>query len=181
MGLRRGFKTEANKYAREFRQELGLELHAPLCPWRLAEHLAIDILALSALHESIPDAVHHLMHVDRKSFSAGTVFCGLKRLVIFNDSHPRGRQASDIIHELSHAILGHPPSIPFNDYGCRNFNKEIEDEANWLGPALLISDEAAIHIVKQRINETMAAQYYGCTTSVIRFRINMTGALRRIR
>jgi len=121
------------------------------------------------------------MHVDQKSFSAGTVFSGLKRLIVFNDSHPKGRQASDIIHELAHAILGHPPSVPFNDYGCRNLNKEIEEEANWLGPALLVSEESALHIVRQRMNETLAAQYYGCTTSVIRFRLNMTGALRRIR
>ncbi len=181
MGLRRGFKTEANNYARELRQELDLELHAPLCPWSLAKLLAIDMLALSALKEDIPYEVHQLMHVDRKSFSAGTVFYGLKRLVVFNDAHPKGRQASDITHELAHAILNHPPSVPFNDYGCRNFNKEIEDEANWLGPALLISEEAALHIVKQRMDETTAAQYYGCTPSVIRFRLNMTGAFRRVR
>lgn len=181
MGLRRGFKTEANQYAREFRQELGLEPHAPLCPWNLAEYLAIDVLKLSAFREHVPHAVHQLMHVDRESFSAGTVFCGLKRLIVFNDSHLRGRQASDIIHELSHAILGHPPSVPFNDYGCRNFNKEIEEEANWLGPALLVSEESALHIVRQRMSETLAAQHYGCTTSVIRFRLNITGASKRIR
>jgi len=180
MGLRRGFKTEANKHARELRQELGLEPHAPLCPWSLAEHLAIDVLQLSALKETVPQAVHQLMHVDRKSFSAGTVFCGLKRLIVFNDAHPRGRQASNIIHELAHAILRHPLSVPFNDYGCRNFNKDIEDEANWLGPALLISEEAALHIAKHRMNATTAAQYYGCTPSVIKFRLNMTGAFRRV-
>jgi hypothetical protein len=46
---------------------------------------------------------------------------------------------------------------------------------------LLVSEESALHIVRQRMSETIAAQYYGCTTAVIKFRLNMTGALRRIR
>jgi Zn-dependent peptidase ImmA (M78 family) len=180
MVLRRGFKTEANKYAREFRQDLGLEVHSPLCPWRLAKHLAIEVYALSSFSNDEPQAVYQLMHIDQKSFSAATVFSGLKRLIVFNDAHPEGRQASNIIHELAHAILGHPPTIPFNEYGCRNFDKEIEEEAEWLGPALLVSEEAALHIARQRMTEQMAAEYYRCTVSVVRFRLNMTGASRRI-
>jgi len=88
------------------------------------------------------------------------------------------------IDRLKPPVADPPPSqqIPeFNDYGCRNFNNEIEEEANWLGPALLVSEEAAMYIVKQRMNESTAAQWYGCTTSVIRFRLNMTGAFKRAR
>jgi Zn-dependent peptidase ImmA (M78 family) len=168
MGLRRGFKTEANKYAKEFREELSLLPEAPLSPWALAEHLGIKI--------ELPVAIKHLGETDTKSFSAATVFCGLKRRILVNDYHSTGRQAASISHELSHAILGHPPTVPFNEYGCRNLNKEIEDEANWLSGALLISLEAAWYIAKQRINHEQAARIYGCTTDVIRWRINVTGA-----
>ena len=181
MSLRRGFKKEANQYARDFRQELGLAFHAPLCPFALAKHLAIDVLKLSSFEHDKPDAVHHLMKTEPKSFSAGTVFHGLKRLIVFNDSHSKGRQAANVIHELAHGILGHPPSVPFSEFGCRNFNKEIEEEANWLGPALLVSEEAALHIVQESMNENDAAEHYGCTTSVIKLRTNMTGAYKRRR
>jgi Zn-dependent peptidase ImmA (M78 family) len=180
MGLRRGFKKEANSYAREFRKELGVALHAPLCPWKLAQFLAIDILALSTFDAVEDHHIRQLTKVDSKSFSAVTVFYGAKRLIVSNDAHPQARQASNISHELAHAILGHPPTEPFNEHGCRNFNKDIEDEANWLGPALLISEEAALHIAKKRMDLEVAAKYYGCTQSVVRFRLNMTAAYKRI-
>jgi hypothetical protein len=49
MALRRGFKTESNERAREFRVELGLAPHAPLSPWALASHLGIPLMRLSEL------------------------------------------------------------------------------------------------------------------------------------
>ena len=49
MILRRGFKTEANKYAREFRLELNIPPDGPLCPWRLAQHLLVPVFKLSVL------------------------------------------------------------------------------------------------------------------------------------
>lgn len=32
MAFRRGFKTEAEAYAKDFRAELGIQPHMPLCP-----------------------------------------------------------------------------------------------------------------------------------------------------
>ncbi|MCC5670626.1 hypothetical protein LC653_44390 [Nostoc sp. CHAB 5784] len=52
--FRRGFKKEASAYAKEFREELGIKPHAPLCPWQLAEHLAIPIVPLSEFEIAIP-------------------------------------------------------------------------------------------------------------------------------
>lgn len=165
---------------REFRAELRLEPHAPLCPWRLAGHLAIPVVPLSSFEDQIPREVHHLTQRDHKSFSAVTVFNGRRRLIVHNDAHHPHRQASNISHELSHAILQHPPTEPFNEHGCRNFNKDIEDEANWLGPALLISEEAALHIVKMEMSMDEAIEFYSVSREVILMRINVTGARKRI-
>lgn len=181
MVLREGFEQEANEYAREFRKELSLRAYEPLSPWDLAEHLAIGVLPLSALEEAEPEGVRYLLHVDRQSFSAATVFCGTRRLILLNDSHSEGRQASDLSHELAHGILGHPPTEPFNDFGCRNFNPDLEEEANWLGPALLVSEEAALSIAMLRMSKVIAANQYGCTQSIIQMRINVTGASKRTR
>lgn len=180
MGYRRGFKTEANEYAREFRVEMGLRAYEPLCPWSLAEYLAIPVVALSEFRNNEPEKVHHLMYIDSKCFSAATVFYGTKRLIVLNDSHSEGRQASNLSHELAHGILGHPPTEPFNDFGCRNFQEDLEDEANWLGPALLISEEAALSIATLRMDRSTAAKQYGCTESVVKMRLNVTGALKRV-
>lgn len=181
MTLRRGFKQEANEYAREFREELHLRPYEPLSPWDLAQHLEIDILSLSSLRQTVSESVYHLMQVDRSSFSAATVFCGSKRLIIVNDAHSDSRQASDLSHELAHGILGHPPTEPFNEFGCRNFNPNLEEEANWLGPALLISEEAALSIAMLGMSRARAASQYGCTQSIVRMRLNVTGAVKRVR
>lgn len=180
MGHRRGFKTEANKYARDLRTELGLRLDAPLSPWKLADHLAIPIVTLAAFEQDEPGAVHYLTKCEPDCFSAVTVFHGSRRMVVHNDAHHRHRQASNLAHELSHAILGHPPTAPFNELGCRNFNKEIEAEANWLGPALLISEEAALQIARTRMSLLQAVEHYSASKEVISMRLNLTGAYRRI-
>ena len=180
MKLRRGFRTEANAYAREFRVELGLAPHAPLSPWDLADHLAISVVPLSAFKSDIPVAVRCLYGRERSSFSAATVFCGRRRLIVHNDAHHPRRQASNVAHELSHGILDHPPTSPLNDDGCRFFDKTVEDEANWLGPALLISDEASMFIVEQRLSMPNAISLYGVSKQVITMRINVTGAHKRI-
>lgn len=177
---RRGFKKEASAYAREFRKELGLKPHAPLCPWKLAEHLAIPIVRLSEFQNEIPEDVCYFTQKDTKSFSAVTVFDGTRRLIVHNDAHDSLRQASNVSHELSHGILQHQPDELFNEYGCRNFNKECEDEANWLGPALLISEEAALHIVNNEMTIDEAVEYYNVSRQVINMRINVTGARKRI-
>lgn len=177
---RRGFKTEVNGYARDLRTELGLRPHDPLCPWALAEHLAIPVDPLSSYTTEIPEAVQYYALKDSKSFSAITICDGYRRRIIHNDSHNRLRQASNIAHELSHGILGHMPMPVLDSSGCRHFNKEQEDEANWLGPALLISEEAALHIVKSDMSLDDASGFYGATKNVITMRLNVTGARKRI-
>ena len=173
--LRRGFKSEADAYARELRKELGFRPHDPLCPWRLARHLEIPVDPLSAYTE-IPEPVAHFMEQERESFSAVTIIDGYRRCIIHNDSHHLFRQASNIAHELGHGILGHIPRPVLDEHGCRFFDVEQEDEANWLGPALLISKEAAFHIAKTKMSVVEASRVYQVSEQVITMRLNMSGA-----
>ncbi len=176
MELRRGFKKEAHDHARELRSEMGIKKHEPLSSWKLAKHLEIPVLSLSEFYSELPKEVKYLKEKNRECFSAITVFLGMRRLIVHNDAHHLFRQSANIAHEISHAILRHRPTAPFDENGCRNFNKEIEEEANWLGPALLISEEAAQHILKQQMSIDSAAQYYCASTKVVEMRLNVTGA-----
>lgn len=173
---RRGFKTEVNQLSKELRQELKLHAEAPLSPWKLADHLSIPLIRLSDHRQRIPDEVAFFEGEGRKDFSAATVFCGTKRAIIYNDSHHRSRQASDIAHELAHGLLQHPPAPPLSDEGCRNFDAALEAEANWLGPALLVSEEAAMSIARRGISVTEAAEEYEVSTKIIQMRLNVTAA-----
>ena len=180
MALRRGFKTEANSIAREIRDELGLGSIAPLDPWKLATHLDIPVIALSSMRTLAPTAYRHFSLINPSEFSAVTVFRGTRRLIVHNDSHSKGRQATDISHEISHGLLMHPAKPALDHTGCRNWDKDLEDEANWLAYALLISDEAALHIVRNRISEEQAMMIYGVSRPVLTMRIAVTGAHTRV-
>lgn len=125
MRLRRGFKTEADEYSREFRKELSLAAHAPLCPWQLANHLEIPVVQLSDLAADSPTSIRYLLSRGKDYFSAVTVFLGPRRVVLHNDGNAKSRQASDIAHELAHAILMHPPMPPFNSRGMRTVDKTL--------------------------------------------------------
>src|SRR5438132_10144481 len=108
MTLRRGFKTECNDIAREIRAEPGLWQADPLDPWALADHLEIPVLPMSALADDVPGAVRHFSYTrNAGEFSAVTVFDGTRRVMMNNDTHSRGRQASNVSHELSHGLLLH--------------------------------------------------------------------------
>ncbi len=180
MALRRGFKTEANHTAREVRAELGLRWADPLDPWALARHLEIPVVPLSHFSGVAADAVHHFHRVDRGAFSAVTVFDGSRRLIAYNDSHSIGRRASDLAHELAHALLLHRPGPALDHRGCRRWNAEQEDEANWLAGALLISEEAALQIARSGEPLDEAAKRCRVSQAMVTFRLNVTAALRRV-
>ena len=180
MGYRRGFKAEANWYARELRRELHLEPHEPLCQWQLAEHLGYKIAKLSSYLDLQPDATSYLMsEIGQKEFSAVTIFNNSYYLIIHNDAHHIRRQSANIAHELAHGILMHDPAPLTQANGARSFNKEQEDEANWLGPALLISEEAAILIARRDMPVELTCNEYRVSQDLLQMRLQVTGALIR--
>ena len=179
--MRRGFKTEARDLARDVRAQLGLTQTSPLDPWKLAEWLSIPVAGLSEFERDADHAVEYFSGSGRSVFSAVTIFDGARRLILNNDSHSPGRQASNVTHELSHGLLLHPPTPALDKRGCRYWNHEIEEEANWLSGVLLIPDEAAILIVRKGIDHEDAASYYGVSKRMITFRINMSGAEERVK
>ena len=133
--LRRGFKSEANRYAREFRLELGVPPHGPLCPWQLAKHLLVPVYDLSEFVEVGSPAAFFLSDQGLWEFSGGDIH-------IWKSSphrhqrcpDPPKRQASDLSHELSHCILGHTPVPKCQAIGSRQHDPAQEEEANYLGP-----------------------------------------------
>ncbi len=178
--MRRGFKSEANAVAREVRGELGLAPASPLDVWRLAEHLEIPVIPLSSLRESAPLAADLFLDGGQDMFSGVTVFRGNERTVVFNDAHVPGRQASDVGHELAHGLLLHPPEPAVDGLGCRYWSRDVEDEANWLSGALLVPEEAALSVIRRGWSLAVASAHYGVTQSMMKFRINVTGAIKRV-
>jgi Zn-dependent peptidase ImmA (M78 family) len=160
---------------------MGLSAMAPLDPWALAEHLEIPVMPLTSLSDAAPNAVRYFSSINSSEFSAMTVFLNrTRRVIVYNDAHSNGRQSSDVAHELSHGLLLHHPRPALNGQGCRNWNDDVEDEAQWLAGALLISEEAALSIAKRRLPLEQAATAYGVSEQMVRWRLAMTGAYKRL-
>ena len=179
--MRHGFKSEANAIAREVRAELALYRTAPLDVWRLAKYLEIPVVPLSALHNAAPEAAMLFLNGGQEMFSGVTVFRGSRRTIVFNDAHALGRQSNDVGHELSHGLLLHTPAAAVDGRGCRVWDREAEDEANWLSGALLVPEEAALHIVRRGWSAREAAARYGVTPKLVQYRLNVTAARKRVR
>ncbi|MDK1378162.1 MULTISPECIES: ImmA/IrrE family metallo-endopeptidase [unclassified Sinorhizobium] len=179
MALRHGFKAEANAWSRDLRREMGLSAQSAICTRRLCEYLELPLLKLSKVEANPAHLAYFLAGEGRKTFSAVTLSVGGRRWIIHNDAHDDGRQAANIAHEIAHALLNHPIPALFSDDGQRS-HKADEEEAKWLGPALLISDEAALFIVSSGMSVSQAATFYGASREVVQMRVNVCAARRRV-
>jgi len=84
------------------------------------------------------------------------------------------RQASS-----AHILLRHPFTFPIDGSGSRSIDRELEEETNCLGPTILVSDEAALHIVQSGLPTDTACMHYKVTEPVLRMRIDASGAMIR--
>lgn len=182
----RGFKTWCEKYSTQQREALGLAPGAPLDTIALANHLGIrvwtphDVPGLSA--ESLPV----LLRNDGKTpscWSAVTLVVGSKIVVILNSSHSPARQASDLTHELAHRIRGHEAQeVSVTEEGLmllKSYDKQQEEEADWLSGCLLLPREGLISIKRRRLADVDAVTEYGVSLKMLNYRLAMTGVNRQ--
>lgn len=175
--MRRGFKAEAERIAEFTRMELNLRTLDPLNPPALAQHLEIPVIGLLSMRNlpKATDFVNYFSNVDPETFSAVTVFRGYKRIIVHNDSHHPNRQASNISHELSHCLLEHEPTSLIGSDGQRQWNRDLEDEATWLGAALLVPREAAVMLMKRGGDADSIATRFGVSRELCEWRLRQCG------
>lgn len=176
MVLRRGFKAEAERISACIRREMHLEEADPICPWKVAKHLEYQVADLSKFAEELPEEVALLRkYTGPKGFSAVTIFAErAPRYVILNDGHSEKRRAADLAHELAHGLLLHPSEC-MSPEGRTNVDKMHEEEANWLGPTILVPRAAARSIVRRQLSVAVAADQYGVSEELMELRLRVTG------
>ena len=180
--LRRGFKAEAERISQEIRSDLGLSKTSCLDVFSFAEDLGIPVVPMSEVPHAGRSAsfLRVFQNGERDSFSALTLFNGTARLIVHNDSHHPNRQASNLAHELSHCLLEHDPAPVTNGAGSRYWNGSVEEEADWLGAALLVPREGALRLALARFSITEIAEHFGVSEDLCRWRMNQTGVLTQI-
>jgi Zn-dependent peptidase ImmA (M78 family) len=170
LSLRRGFKAEANRIALRIRERMGLSPIDPLDPFEVCTRLDIQVIRLSDI-----DPRSLFLRSENSAFSAVTVPRGIEMAIVHNDSHHPYRQRSNLCHELAHCFLGHKCTPPLTEKGERARDGGIEEEANFLAGALLIPNEAALHIVSNGLMLT-ARCLYGVSQPMLDYRVRISGA-----
>lgn len=177
--FRRGFKTWCETISVQKRHELRVHDAEPLNAEVLAQHLGVAVWPLERVPGLDKETIHHLTVVDAQAWSAATVCAGGRHLVVMNSAHSKGRQASSLMHELAHILIGHEPArLDLTEDGLmilHTYDKTNEKEANWLAAALLLPREALLSIRRQRLSDAAASEKFGCTLRMLKFRFQVTG------
>ena len=107
MPFRRGFKSQCERRAAEFRKQFGLSDQGALSADRLAKELRVTVWSTSEVAGLTPTVLSVLNDKTDQSWSALTMRLGASHLVVFKPVSSNGRRNNVIMHELAHIILGH--------------------------------------------------------------------------
>jgi Zn-dependent peptidase ImmA (M78 family) len=89
------------------------------------------------------------------------------------------------MHELAHLVIGHRPGrIDITEDGTlmlQTYDRQQEDEANWLAGCLLLPRPALMFIEQQGLEANSAARVYGVSTQMLQYRRQVTGVQYQMR
>jgi Zn-dependent peptidase ImmA (M78 family) len=181
--VKRGFKSWADKKSLEIRKRIGLRSSDPLDCQLLCKELGIPIITLSDLNRlGFPREHFMRLRSQDSDFFACMVQTPVGLILINNHNSSQKRSNSNIVHELSHVICGHnfSTNIPINGSILREFDKDSEDEANWLAGCLLIPREGLIWASRQGFTINQLSQHFGASEHMARWRYNITGVTKQL-
>lgn len=183
--LKRGFKANAERLAKQYRESMNIHPCAPLCAFKLAEHLKIPILSATDFL-SLPKEIE-LLSADNGSSCGWSALTMLpksgNRIIIHNPFHSAARQQSDLMHELAHIICNHQHDQKSYDFeipfGMREFNELQEEEAKCLGATLQLAKPCLQWASKRKMANEKIAEYFNASVEMVKYRMNMTGLAKR--
>jgi Zn-dependent peptidase ImmA (M78 family) len=184
--LERGFKAWCERFSVAKRKELQISASGPIDPWTLADNQDVAVWTPSDVVGLSQEKIDVLLRNDGtpSCWSAVTLMVGTKTVVILNSSHPKGRQANDLTHELAHRILNHVPQemdvTPDGIMMLKSYDKVQEEEADWLSSCLLLPRDALLSIRRRRLELSDAAKEYGVSQKMLSYRLARSGVDRQL-
>jgi Zn-dependent peptidase ImmA (M78 family) len=113
-----------------------------------------------------------------------TLFDEGVHIVVLNSSHAHTRRTATLMHELAHIILEHVPAevnvSPSGLVLLSDYSADQEEEADWLGAALLLPEAALIQQRSQGMSVEAIAQAFGVSGQLCNLRCRMTGVEKRL-
>lgn len=180
----RGFKNWCETIALQRRRMLNLRAVDPLEGHRLAESMAVLVHSADEV-PGLDVATRRALAADSGGWSAVTITDGAKSVIILNAAHSGGRTSSDLMHELAHLLLGHSPGhVDLTDDGAlmlSTYERQQEDEANWLAGCLLLPREALVWLRREGQELPAAARHFKVSLEMLQYRLRVTGVDYQIR
>jgi IrrE N-terminal-like domain len=181
--VRRGFKAEAERLAARLRGEIGAQPDARLDVDQLSRYLGVTVLSADRL---VPKAdLKRLDELQPGCFSAATFHLPDGGVVVVTNplNGSRARRDSDLVHELAHVILKHPPAQvdQLGDLTFFDCDAEQEEEANWLAGCLLLPRPLLLKSARQGLNPDQVAKINDVSLEMARFRLNTSGVYLQVR
>ena len=177
--MRRGFKAACERISAHHRVRLGLTLDSAFDPRALASDLGVTVWKPEDVPGLSPQSLSQLVERDGDSWSAVTVRVGSSEITLVNSAHAETRQRSSLAHELAHLLLEHEPDrIDVSDQGLlllTSFEREHEEEANWLAGALLVPREGLRKTFRQTEDIRRLAERFRVSTDLLQWRLRTTG------
>ncbi|WP_238560228.1 ImmA/IrrE family metallo-endopeptidase [Sphingomonas sp. Mn802worker] len=105
-------------------------------------------------------------------------------VVVLNSAHPRTRQTATLMHEIAHIELEHVPAdVSVSPSGLvllSDYSADQEEEADWLGAALLLPEPALLDGRGRGLTTAAIARDYGVSEALCQWRCRMTGVEKRL-
>ncbi len=179
MAFRRGFKSQCEKRSVELRKQLGLAPISPLSAHQLASHLGVQVWGADAIEGLSGSDRQQLFEIDPGSWSAFTLRVVGRDLIVYNPAQSKPRINSVVMHELSHIILGHElHEVVVHEEGHMipgNYDRDQEDEADWLGGTLLLPRPALVHARNLGLSNDDVREKFEVSRDMVTWRFRMTG------
>ena len=180
MALRRGFKSEAERIAKQVQADLGLSISESVEPKLIAELLGIEVRAGDEL---IPrERFEELGDIQPDAFSACTLRPSPDRtVVVHNPLSPKTRRKSDIAHELAHTLLDHELSRVqrLGNVTFLSCDPVQEEEAAWLSGCLLLPRALLLAEIQRGAGARDIARKHGVSERMAQYRLDVTGVERQ--
>lgn len=159
------------------RRVLGLGSSDVVDPHAAARQLGVPVLGEPQHFALLPDDVREAM-LGSREWTAGTLEGPAGPLIISNPIHDPARLRVTLAEELSHLVMGHPPSSLDPSTGLRTYNRKVEDEAFGVGGAMVLPYGKLFTLVKAGRPLAEIAEAFGLSVPMARCRVNRTGLSR---
>lgn len=181
MALRRGFKTEAERIAKDIWDAMQFSPGDCMEAVELARHVGCVVHSADKLVDI--GRLEELRRIQDDAFFACTFKLPNDRFaIVFNPLMQDTRRNSDVAHEVSHIVLEHRLSSlkRLGGVAFLSCDQQQEEEARWLSCCLLLPRFVLYHDVAKRMTAQKIAVERTVSREMVEFRLRVTGVARQL-